>query len=218
MASALPEWYEHHTPAALQALPPRPSAGSDKKRVAFAEAKTRTFDPKAPPCVVAGLEETVVCTRQDGAANAMDRFISSVSVFWCSAPDAPSSPPHWPLINIRTQPTHMTDGVGSGLCGPRSSPRDVRARDALDGRAPVQAGERGVRCGLLSRRESAERGGRSRPSKSSLNQYVLMCYMCVVCARPCVLWKRRVDALSAFYVWWFVKGDRGGRRFSIACV
>lgn len=161
MASALPEWYEHHTPAALQALPPRPSAGSDKKRVAFAEAKTRTFDPKAPPCMVAALEETVVCIHQDGAAKAMDRFISSVGVVLCPAPDAPSSLPHWPSTDNRTQPTDMTDGVGSGLRGPRSSLRDVRARDALHGRAPVQAGERGVRCGLLSRRDLAKRGGQS---------------------------------------------------------
>ena len=92
VASALPEWYEHHTPAALQALPPRPAAGSDKKRVAFAEAKTRTFDPKAPPCMVAALEETVACIHQDGAAKAMDRFISSVGVVLCPAPMHPRVP------------------------------------------------------------------------------------------------------------------------------
>lgn len=89
--SVLPRWYEHYSPAALQALPPRAS-GSDKKRVAFAKVTARTFNPKAPPCMVALLEETVVCIHQHGAGKAMDRLISSVGVFGVLSQCIPEPP------------------------------------------------------------------------------------------------------------------------------
>lgn len=76
LVSVLPGWYEHYAPATLEALPPRDRQG---KRVSFAEVHERTFDPKAPPCMVPSLEDTITYSHRDEEAPTIPKPMERVT-------------------------------------------------------------------------------------------------------------------------------------------